>query len=100
MLNGAQCVNCVKAQSRMAECENGHVRMIPDPTEPADLRLPPAKVRMTRVALGGLALWAVALAVVLATAQPHLYRDICLAGLGLGGLFLAWSLWSDRRRRV
>lgn len=84
----------------MAECENAHVRVIPDPTEPADSRLPAAKVRMTRVALGGLALWAVALAVVLLTDRPDLYRDICLAGLVLGVLFLAWSLSSDRRRRV
>ncbi len=82
----------------MAECENGHVRVIPDPTEPADHRLPPAKVRMTRVALGGLALWVAALAVVLATGLPDLWRDVCFAGLGLGVLFLAWSLYSDRRR--
>ena len=64
--------------------------------------LPPARINAVTMALTGTGGWLVA-TVVLAVAQsrgaavPEGWVDVCLAGIGLGGLGLVWGVTHERR---
>lgn len=67
---------------------------------PDAVPMPAARVRMTPIALSGLALWLIGLVLVLVLDFGDLARDIAIVGAGLGVVALAWALYTDRRRHV
>lgn len=61
--------------------------------------MPVARVRMVPLALGGLALWAIGLLVILIFDLGTLARDIAIVGTVLGLIATAWAVRADSRRR-
>ncbi|MDO5494607.1 MAG: hypothetical protein Q4G64_02725 [bacterium] len=61
--------------------------------------MPVARVRMVPLALGGLALWAIGLLVILIFDLGTLARDIAIVGAALGLIATAWAERADSRRR-
>lgn len=69
------------------------------PERDALIQVPPARFRLLPFVLGGLALWTVALVVLLVADLGTTARDVALAGIAFGGLLAWWAHRMDRRLR-